>query len=47
MSQLSATGSINVPLTATSTVTIPALDTRRAATTVELGSGQSFAIAGL
>jgi pilus assembly protein CpaC len=47
VSQLSATGSINVPLTATSTVTIPALDTRRAATTVELGSGQSFAIAGL
>ena len=34
-------------LTPTSTVTVPAVQTRRASTTVELGSGQSFAIAGL
>lgn len=47
VSQLSATGSINVPLTATAVVTIPAVQTRRASTTIELGSGQSFAIAGL
>ena len=47
MSQLSSTGSINVPLTATAVVTIPAVQTRRASTTIELGSGQSFAIAGL
>ena len=47
VSQLSATGSVNVPLTPTAVVTIPAVQTRRAMTTVELGSGQSFAIAGL
>jgi len=47
VSQLSATGSISVPLTATSVVSVPALQTRRATTTIELGSGQSFAIAGL
>jgi pilus assembly protein CpaC len=47
VSQLSATGSISVPLTATAVVTIPAVQTRRASTTIELGSGQSFAIAGL
>jgi pilus assembly protein CpaC len=47
VSQLSSTGSINVPLTATAVVTIPAVQTRRASTTIELGSGQSFAIAGL
>lgn len=29
------------------TITVPAISTRRAATTVELGSGESFAIAGL
>ena len=47
VSQLSAVGSISVPLTATSVVTVPGIQTRRAMTTVELGSGQSFAIAGL
>ena len=47
VSELSAAGSIEVPLTATATVRIPAIRTRKAATTIELGSGQSFAIAGL
>jgi Flp pilus assembly secretin CpaC len=47
VSELSNAGSIEVPLTATATVRIPAIRTRKAATTIELGSGQSFAIAGL
>jgi pilus assembly protein CpaC len=38
---------VSVPITGTSTVTIPALTVRRADTTVELGSGESFALAGL
>jgi len=42
VSQLSETGSIQID-----ELQIPALSTRRAETTVELGSGQSFAIAGL
>lgn len=42
VSQLSATGAVEL-----NGFTIPALTTRRAETTVELGSGQSFAIAGL
>lgn len=46
VSELSETGAITVPL-ASGTVRIPALTVRRAETTVELGSGQSFAIAGL
>ncbi len=46
VSELSVAGSISVPL-AGGTVTIPAVRTRKAATTIELGSGQSFAIAGL
>jgi pilus assembly protein CpaC len=46
VSELSAVGSISVPL-GTGTVTIPGIRTRRASTTIELGSGQSFAIAGL
>ncbi|MBU8537352.1 type II and III secretion system protein family protein [Falsiroseomonas tokyonensis] len=46
VSELSENGSITVPLGA-GTVRIPALAVRRAETTVELGSGQSFAIAGL
>ena len=46
VSELSAVGSISVPL-GTGTVNIPGIRTRRASTTVELGSGQSFAIAGL
>lgn len=42
VSQLSSTGAVTV-----NDITIPALTTRRVHTTVELGSGQSFAIAGL
>jgi pilus assembly protein CpaC len=47
VSQLSSNGAVSVPLSATSTVTIPALTERRAETTVELGSGQSYLLAGL
>ncbi len=46
VSELSENGAISLPL-ASGVVTIPALTVRRAETTVELGSGQSFAIAGL
>lgn len=46
VSQLSTVGAVSVPI-AGGTLTIPALTVRRAETTVELGSGQSFAIAGL
>lgn len=46
VSELSEQGAISLPF-AGSTITIPALSVRRAETTVELGSGQSFAIAGL
>ncbi len=46
VSELSEQGAIDVPLGAGS-LRIPALSVRRAETTVELGSGQSFAIAGL
>jgi pilus assembly protein CpaC len=42
VSQLSTSGAIVM-----NGITVPALTTRRAETTVELGSGQSFAIAGL
>jgi pilus assembly protein CpaC len=42
VSQLSTTGAVQLQ-----GFTIPALSTRRAETTVELGSGQSFAIGGL
>jgi pilus assembly protein CpaC len=42
VSQLSTAGQIVID-----GITVPALTTRRAETTVELGSGQSFAIAGL
>jgi pilus assembly protein CpaC len=47
VSQLSTNGAVSVPIGLNATVTIPALTVRRAETTVELGSGQSFAIAGL
>jgi pilus assembly protein CpaC len=48
VSELSEQGAISIPLGNTgAVVTIPALSVRRAETTVELGSGQSFAIAGL
>lgn len=46
VSQLTTNGAVSLPL-ATGSVTIPALQVRRAETTVELGTGQSFAIAGL
>jgi pilus assembly protein CpaC len=46
VSELSQNGAISVPISS-GTVQIPALTVRRAETTVELGSGQSFAIAGL
>ncbi len=46
VSELSETGAVNLPL-AGGVVRIPGLTVRRAETTVELGSGQSFAIAGL
>ncbi|HLI13328.1 MAG TPA: type II and III secretion system protein family protein [Alphaproteobacteria bacterium] len=42
VSQLSTTGEVQIQ-----GFTIPALSTRRAETTIELGSGQSFAIGGL
>src|SRR5437660_2794947 len=47
VSQLSNTGAVSVPISSSATVTIPALTVRRAETTVELGSGESFALAGL
>ncbi|HET7883587.1 MAG TPA: type II and III secretion system protein family protein [Acetobacteraceae bacterium] len=46
VSQLTTNGAVSVPI-AGGTLTIPALTVRRAETTIELGSGQSFAIAGL
>jgi pilus assembly protein CpaC len=46
VSELTDNGAISVPLSS-GVVRIPALSVRRAETTVELGSGQSFAIAGL
>jgi pilus assembly protein CpaC len=47
VSDLSDRGAITVPIGFNQVITVPALTTRRAETTVELGSGQSFAIAGL
>ncbi|MBL6457166.1 type II and III secretion system protein family protein [Belnapia sp. T6] len=46
VSELSSNGAVSLPL-GNGVVQIPALAVRRAETTVELGSGQSFAIAGL
>jgi pilus assembly protein CpaC len=46
VSELSDQGAISLPL-GNGTIRIPALAVRRAETTIELGSGQSFAIAGL
>ncbi|WP_191058668.1 type II and III secretion system protein family protein [Geminicoccus harenae] len=46
VSELSDNGAIDVPI-GYGSLRIPALSVRRAETTVELGSGQSFAIAGL
>lgn len=47
VSQLTTTGEVSVPLSPTQTVTIPALTVRRADTTVELATGQSFLLGGL
>ena len=47
ISELTTVGEVSVPLTSTQVVTIPALTLRTAETTVELGSGESFALAGL
>jgi pilus assembly protein CpaC len=47
VSALSANGAVSVPITSTSTVTIPATTVRRAETSIELPSGGSFMIAGL
>jgi len=46
VSELTEEGSVSIPI-AGGSIRIPALRVRRAETTVELGSGQSFAIAGL
>jgi pilus assembly protein CpaC len=46
VSELSNTNSVAIT-SGNSTLTVPSLTVRRAETTVELGSGQSFAIAGL
>jgi pilus assembly protein CpaC len=47
VSDISPIGSVSVPISPTATVSVPGIQTRRASTTIELGSGQSFAIAGL
>ena len=46
VSQLTTEGAVSMSA-GNSTISVPALTVRRASTTVELGSGQSFAIAGL
>ncbi len=47
VSQVTTNGEVSVAISNTASIIIPAIQTRRASTTVELGSGQSFAIAGL
>ncbi len=47
VSELSTAGAVSLPIGPNQSITIPALTVRRAETTIELGSGQSFAIAGL
>lgn len=47
VSRLSNEGAVSLPIGLTRTIQVPALQARRAETTVELGSGESFAIAGL
>jgi len=47
VSQLTTQGAIQLGTGGNNTVQVPALTVRRAETTVELGSGQTFAIAGL
>ena len=47
VSELTTTGAVSTPIGSGATITIPALTKRSAETTVELGSGESFALAGL
>ena len=47
VSQVTSEGQVSVNVGTGASIIIPAIATRRASTTVELGSGQSFAIAGL
>jgi len=47
VSELTDVGAVDLPVGVLGTVRVPALTVRRAETTVEVGSGQSFAIAGL
>jgi pilus assembly protein CpaC len=47
VSQITTDGQVSVPISTTASIIIPAIQTRRASTTVELGSGQGFAIGGL
>jgi pilus assembly protein CpaC len=47
VSTLTNVGSVSVPISTDQVITIPALIVRRAETSVELGSGESFALAGL
>jgi pilus assembly protein CpaC len=47
VSELTSTGAVSTPIGNGATITIPALTKRSAETTVELGSGESFALAGL
>lgn len=47
VSELTTAGAVTVQSGTNSSISIPALTVRRADTTIELGSGQSFAIAGL
>lgn len=47
VSELTTTGQVSVPIATSQVVNIPALTVRRAETTVELGSGESFVLGGL
>jgi pilus assembly protein CpaC len=47
ISELTTVGQVSVPITSNQVVTIPALTLRTAETSVELGSGETFALAGL
>jgi pilus assembly protein CpaC len=47
VSELSTAGAVRLQSGTNNSISIPALTVRRAETTIELGSGQSFAIAGL
>jgi pilus assembly protein CpaC len=47
VSALTNVGAVSVPIGLNTTITIPALTVRRAETSIELGSGESFALAGL